>query len=642
MVRWIVLVFCSIGLLMTGCDGSNCANPNPDYDPTDPTSESCLVVCEAGTYRCSQSNLERCKDDGSGYEFVTACPAGEACFQGTCIDESKVPEQTLIGGEGRDHEEHDHAHEGEDHTHEGEEHEEEGDEHAHEGEEHAHEGEEHAHEGEEHEEEGDEHAHEGEEEQEDTDSPYGDNFPCSETTELINLFLCIDELCSGTEEGTYSCATNQCDELWGSATLSGRTNDNCEECLQLKLNVYGITNAYYQCTGASADISGWKQGESEEGGEEEGGDEGEEGAENEEGVEEADNDVDAPCYSPVNVLSTSPFSALLTCMAEWCGSCEIGDIPSCASYSCGSEYEWFLSAEHSEGCELCVLQPTTSNISDLFDQCSGTSLGSNLPSGVMGIDLMNEPVVLKDLDPTKSGLLDAFHVRVSDAIREVAPALTLVFEPNSIRNFTDAWAVAAPFPFDDAVYSPHVYTDVFTDGWANRDIEKLQQSIIASEEEANDHGTPLLIGEYGNSPVSETGLLWLETALAQMDAERASGAVWLYEEQSQGSWGLYDAVDGERGEMRDAFAALISRPFPQAVDGKLVQFSFDMASKVLTVEVEEAGSGEHILSAPAVLYPDGVEVRCDGAVVDDAVSYPGRVGVVCTGTELTMRPAASE
>ena len=262
--------------------------------------------------------------------------------------------------------------------------------------------------------------------------------------------------------------------------------------------------------------------------------------------------------------------------------------------------------------------------------------------GVMGIDLMNEPVVLKDLDPTKSGLLDAFHVRVSEAIREVAPAVTLVFEPNSIRNFTDAWAVAAPFPFDDAVYSPHVYTDVFTDGWANRDIEKLQQSIIASEEEANDHGTPLLIGEYGNSPVSETGLLWLETALAQMDAEGASGAVWLYEEQSQGSWGLYDAVGGERGEMRDAFAALISRPFPQAVDGKLVQFSFDMASKVLTVEVEEAGSGEHILSAPAVLYPDGVEVRCDGAVVDDAVSYPGRVGVVCTGTELTMRPAASE
>ena len=62
MVRWIVLVFCSIGLLITGCDGSNCANPNPDYDPTDPTSESCLVACEAGTYRCSQSNLERCKD----------------------------------------------------------------------------------------------------------------------------------------------------------------------------------------------------------------------------------------------------------------------------------------------------------------------------------------------------------------------------------------------------------------------------------------------------------------------------------------------------------------------------------------------------------------------------------------------------
>ena len=74
--------------------------------------------------------------------------------------------------------------------------------------------------------------------------------------------------------------------------------------------------------------------------------------------------------------------------------------------------------------------------------------------GVMGIDLMNEPVVLADLDPTEPGLLDAFHANVGEAIRDVAPTMTLVFEPNSIRNFTDAWDVAVPYPFEDAVYSP--------------------------------------------------------------------------------------------------------------------------------------------------------------------------------------------
>ena len=259
--------------------------------------------------------------------------------------------------------------------------------------------------------------------------------------------------------------------------------------------------------------------------------------------------------------------------------------------------------------------------------------------GVMGLELMNEPVILKDLIPGEPGLLDAFHQRVSEAIRAVAPELTLVFEPNSLRNFTDAWAVSTPFPFDDAVYSPHVYTDVFTDGWAGRDIEKLHGSVIAAKEEANVHGTPLLVGEYGNTPTTETGQLWLKEVLDKMDEVGASAAVWLYEEQSQGSWGLYDMIDGERGAMRDPFARLISRPYPQAIDGHILGFQFNMETRTLTVKFENAGEGEHILAAPDRLYPEGVSVTCDDVPVEIAGDKPGRVFVRCEGKKLVMTAA---
>ena len=48
--------------------------------------------------------------------------------------------------------------------------------------------------------------------------------------------------------------------------------------------------------------------------------------------------------------------------------------------------------------------------------------------------------------------------------------------------------------------------------------------------------------------MTETGLLWLRIALDQMDAKRASGAVWLYEEQSQeaGDSTTLWTVKGER------------------------------------------------------------------------------------------------
>ncbi|MEC8422661.1 MAG: cellulase family glycosylhydrolase, partial [Myxococcota bacterium] len=173
--------------------------------------------------------------------------------------------------------------------------------------------------------------------------------------------------------------------------------------------------------------------------------------------------------------------------------------------------------------------------------------------GAVALELQNEPVPLGD----QAGL-DAFHDAVTTAVRAAHPTLPVVFEPDAIRNITDAAPVEAPFPFDNAIYGPHIYTDVFEDGWASEDVGAIRDSVAAADQEARDHGAHLFIGEFGNDPRTERGALYIDTCLAAFDQYQASWAVWLYEEHSQGSWGLWD--EGSVAHTRGALQPAIRTP----------------------------------------------------------------------------------
>ena len=60
----------------------------------------------------------------------------------------------------------------------------------------------------------------------------------------------------------------------------------------------------------------------------------------------------------------------------------------------------------------------------------------------------------------------------------------------------------------------------------------------------------------------------------------------------------YDSAGGQRGAVREAFADVLGRPFPQAVDGEVVAAVFDEAARTLTVEIDEPGPCLHVLGAP--------------------------------------------
>lgn len=251
--------------------------------------------------------------------------------------------------------------------------------------------------------------------------------------------------------------------------------------------------------------------------------------------------------------------------------------------------------------------------------------------GVAGLELMNEPLALNE------DKLADFHERVSARVREVTPDMTLFFEPDAARNFTDQAPTNRLFPFDDAAYSPHIYTDVFTDGWAARDIDGLVASIEAAEAESRAHGAVPFVGEFGNDPDTETGRLFITTSLDAYDATQMSWAFWVYEEWSQGQWGLYTTSEGHsRGELRGELADILARPYPQAIAGDLAGFSWDDETATLSITLENAGGGLHRIGASPRIWPGGVSAQCDGSAVEVAAGA-GWVEVDCAGASLVLQ-----
>lgn len=257
--------------------------------------------------------------------------------------------------------------------------------------------------------------------------------------------------------------------------------------------------------------------------------------------------------------------------------------------------------------------------------------------GVIGLELFNEPYIFF-ADAT---LID-FHTQVTQAVREVAPNLTVFFEPAAIRNITDSDAASPAFGMPNAVYAPHIYTDVFEGGYdPTQDLTKLQNSVAGARSEATTHGAALYVGEFGEDD-SARGGEFMQAAMDAFDVNLASWAMWLYEEASQGSWGLYDALPTDppsRGALRTTRADLVARAYPVAVAGSLGSIAYDASTRTLTVGLSGARADvDQIIAVPGRTYPSGIVAQCDGQSVSASVAA-GRARFRCAGSTITVSPA---
>lgn len=249
---------------------------------------------------------------------------------------------------------------------------------------------------------------------------------------------------------------------------------------------------------------------------------------------------------------------------------------------------------------------------------------------VLGYEIMNEPLAAVTSDGEAK--LQAFNVRVAQAIRRVDRRHLVVFEPDTIRNFLNTAPLpAAPFPVPGAIYAPHIYTGVFDGTDLSGGLHVLAPSMERAAAEAAAWGVPLMIGEYGIDPNSPYARDWIRAQLDLQDRVRAHSAFWVWEEISEGRWGLFDGESSEPGGERLARTNALSRIYARAVPGRVVEHTVDDDANTLRLRWHGQGGAKLELYVPSRRYPNGFVVRCNGTVVRPAVDRTGQVATLRCG-----------
>ena len=202
---------------------------------------------------------------------------------------------------------------------------------------------------------------------------------------------------------------------------------------------------------------------------------------------------------------------------------------------------------------------------------------------VAGYDLMNEPE--PGALPVAVGTVELmpFYAKVVDAVRAAVPAFTqlVMLEPGVERNTTATRYYALPWSaysdYPNAVYAPHVYTDVFTAGAVTGlpEVTTFDSDYQAAVDDAAALGLPLWVGEFGGDP-SQDGTV-LASHYAQQEARGISGTVWVWKEH--GTWSIAApsrATLVSRSRPRNPLSSRASRcssSQPSSHSGKLVRSS---------------------------------------------------------------------
>jgi endoglycosylceramidase len=253
---------------------------------------------------------------------------------------------------------------------------------------------------------------------------------------------------------------------------------------------------------------------------------------------------------------------------------------------------------------------------------------------VLGYDLYNEPV-------TSDPYLNRFHRLAGEAIREVDDRHLLLFEPPGTRNFTERASLSRePFFDDGGVYAVHLYTFAFLADGASRletlEREDLEPNVTRAALEAERWDVPMLVGEWGIGPGAPNMALYVRTMHELFDERFASAAVWLWKEQSQGSWGFYALEDDGTWTERPEVVAAHARVYAERIAGEPTRMHYDAAARRFELAFTgRTDAAPHVLYVPAPPnFAERFAVRCDGRLLEptparDAAT--GRVEAVCGG-----------
>ena len=239
--------------------------------------------------------------------------------------------------------------------------------------------------------------------------------------------------------------------------------------------------------------------------------------------------------------------------------------------------------------------------------------------GVIGFEPFNEPGWgSADMATWEATTLTTFYGDMATRIHAQAPDALIFVDTTGVDAVTVTTSLAKPAG-TGLVFAPHYYQsaalDEETPSTLRVEVDLKHWAAIGKAWDV-----PVLLGEFGAENTTPGVVDYLSAHFDALDALAMGGTEWEYSVSSE-LWNEENlsivAADGKENPS----AAAIVRPYPRAVAGSGITFSFDATSREMMLGYAPAG-GITEVAVPARAYPKGFKVHVTGGCAD--ASRPGR------------------
>ena len=206
---------------------------------------------------------------------------------------------------------------------------------------------------------------------------------------------------------------------------------------------------------------------------------------------------------------------------------------------------------------------------------------------VAAFEIINEPGAgSTPLDTMGKSILPPLYDRIAGFIEaEAGPAAIVCDEP--VSSTADIQYLARP-SHARFVYGPHYYDGATMLGIGPLDANRIRTAVAAVLARTGPWNAPVILGEFGAPNSVSFKSDYLAAIFDALDAGRASALLWDVSLSTQ-KWNNEDFGPLLPDGTEMAWAGLLDRPAPRAIDGTIAAFKWDPATKQFDLSVSAAG-----------------------------------------------------
>lgn len=206
---------------------------------------------------------------------------------------------------------------------------------------------------------------------------------------------------------------------------------------------------------------------------------------------------------------------------------------------------------------------------------------------VAAFEIINEPGPGSTPLAMQGGsVLPPFYDRIAAVIEAEAGAAAIVCD-EPVSATADVQYLARP-NHPRFAYGPHYYDGATMLGIGPLDAARIRTAVTSVLARTAPWNAPVILGEFGAPNSVSFKSDYLAAIFDSLDAARASALLWDVSLSTQ-KWNNEDFGPLTPDATELAWAPLLDRPFPRAIDGTVTSFKWDPAAKQFDLYVSAAG-----------------------------------------------------